>query len=202
MRFQDNLLFKPFARLWHVRVYMTIARFRMTKNIRLNGKLILAGIPKVRIIDSARLELGDSVTLTSHNDWYHVNIFAPCKLLADRPGATIRIGSQSRIHGACIHATKSVSIGERCLIAANVQIIDSNGHELSFPDVSNRINTIDQGREIVIEDDVWIGTGSVVLPGAHIESGSVVGAMSVVRGRVPKNTVVAGNPAIPVARKI
>ena len=201
MPLRESILFKLFARFWHIRVYLTIARFKRSKNIDLQGKLILTGIPIVRIIDTARLELGDSVTLTSHNDWYHVNIFAPCKLLADRPGAIIRIGKKSRIHGACIHATKSVSIGERCLIAANVQILDSNGHELSFSDVENRINTIDQGREIVIEDDVWIGTGSVVLPGTYIESGSVIGAMSVVRGRIPKNTVVAGNPAIPVARK-
>ena len=47
---------------------------------------------------------------------------------------------------------------------------------------------------IVIEDDVWIGAGSVLLDGVHIGAGSVVGANSLVRGIVPKMTIVAGNP--------
>ena len=50
-------------------------------------------------------------------------------------------------------------------------------------------------RPIVIEDDVWIGAGVVVLPGRRIGRGSIVGAGSVVAHDVPPFAVVAGNPA-------
>nr|WP_276612123.1 DapH/DapD/GlmU-related protein [Kineococcus vitellinus] len=52
-----------------------------------------------------------------------------------------------------------------------------------------------EDRPIVIEDDVWIGAGCIVLPGRRIGTGSIVGAGSVVVSDVPPWTVVAGNPA-------
>lgn len=49
--------------------------------------------------------------------------------------------------------------------------------------------------DIVIEDDVWIGAGAIVLKGVTIGEGSVIGAGSVVTKDVPPYAVVAGNPA-------
>lgn len=48
---------------------------------------------------------------------------------------------------------------------------------------------------IIIEDDVWIGANSVILPGVTIKKGAVVGAGSVVTKDVPSYAVVCGNPA-------
>jgi acetyltransferase-like isoleucine patch superfamily enzyme len=47
---------------------------------------------------------------------------------------------------------------------------------------------------IVIEDNVWIGANVSILSGAHIHSGSVLGAGTVVSSSIPKNSIVAGNP--------
>jgi len=49
--------------------------------------------------------------------------------------------------------------------------------------------------DIVLESDVWIGTGSVILPNVTIGEGAVVGANSVVTRSVPPYTVVGGLPA-------
>jgi acetyltransferase-like isoleucine patch superfamily enzyme len=49
--------------------------------------------------------------------------------------------------------------------------------------------------EVVIGDDVWIGAGSIVLPGSRIGRGAVIGAGSVVSGEVAEMTVAAGAPA-------
>jgi acetyltransferase-like isoleucine patch superfamily enzyme len=133
--------------------------------------------------------------INSSNAGYHVNMHSAVKLMADRPGARIHIGEGTRIHGSCIHAYRSITIGKRCLIAANCQIIDCNGHELSFDDVEARIHTTSDGRPVVIEDAVWIGANSIVLPGVRIGRGSVVAAGSVVVKDVPPMAVVAGNPA-------
>lgn len=50
-------------------------------------------------------------------------------------------------------------------------------------------------RDIFIGDNVFIGMRTVVLPGATIEDDVIIGAGSVVKGRIPKGTVWAGNPA-------
>jgi len=157
--------------------------------------LRLRGFPHVDIRNGARLEIGDDVVLNSLNFDYHVNMHSPVKLFADRPGARIRLGSRSRINGACLHAYESIDVGSGCLIAANTQIFDGSGHDLSFPDVSARIHTKGTATPIVIGDNVWIGANTLVLPGATIGEGSVIAAGSVVTGEIPPFVVAGGNPA-------
>ncbi len=163
-------------------------------NIEVNGKLILNGQPLIDIREGSTLSIGDGVTLNSKNTGYHINMHSPVKLYADRPGARIRIGEKTRIHGTCIHAYQSVEIGNNCLIAANCQIFDSDAHDLSFPEVENRINTRGESRPIKIEDNVWIGANSIILPGVTIGNGSVIAANSVVTKHVPPMVVAGGNP--------
>ncbi len=170
-------------------------RLSWQSNILLEGKITLLGAPMIDVRKGSKLTLGDGVILTSRNRGYHLNIAAPVKLFADRPGAEIRIGAETRIAGSCIHAWQSVTIGKRCLIAGNCQIVDSNGHDLSFADVANRLHTEGSSASIVIEDDVWIGANSVVLPGVRIGRGAVIGANSVVAANVPPMCVARGNPA-------
>lgn len=52
-----------------------------------------------------------------------------------------------------------------------------------------------EDRDIVVEEDVWLGANVTLLKGAHIGRGSVVGAGSVVRNEIPPYAVVTGNPA-------
>ena len=58
-------------------------------------------------------------------------------------------------------------------------------HHLDQPD----------SRDTVIGHDVWLGYGAMVLPGARIGNGVIVGAGAVVRGTIPDYAVVTGNPA-------
>jgi len=165
-------------------------------NIEIKGGLIITGIPIIDIREGSHLYIGDGVALNSRNEGYHINMHSPVKLFADRLGAQIRIGDKTRIHGTCIHAYQSVEIGSNCLIAANCQIFDGNGHDLSFSCVENRINTKGSSKPVVIEDNVWIGANSVILPGVKIGRGSVISANSVVTKDVPQMVVAGGNPAI------
>jgi len=129
---------------------------------------------------------------------YHINMHSPIKLMADMSGATIEIGSQSRIHGSCLHAWASIRIGKGCLIASNCQIFDSSGHALCLDLPNDRINSTDSAKPITIEDSVWIGAHSIVLPGVTIGYGSVIGAASVVTHDIPPGVLAVGNPARPV----
>jgi maltose O-acetyltransferase len=85
----------------------------------------------------------------------------------------------------------NLTIGNRVSIAPRVTLVTS-----SHPN-NSRIRgfaPLAQG-PIVIEDDAWLGTGCVVLPGVRIGRGAVVGANSVVLEDVPPLHIVAGQPA-------
>lgn len=164
-------------------------------NISLGKKVRFKGLPLIYVDKNAQLIIGNNVMINSDNSRYHLNMFTACKIIIDKPGAIITIGDNCRIHGTCIHAYKSVTIGKNCLIAANTQIIDGNGHELSFENVANRIKTVDDARPVVIEDNVWIGTSVIILPGVTIGAGSVIAAGSIVNKSIPAMVIAGGNPA-------
>ena len=164
-------------------------------NISLGKKVRFKRLPLIYVDKNAQLIIGNNVMINSDNSRYHLNMFTACKIIIDKPGAIITIGDNCRIHGTCIHAYKSVTIGKNCLIAANTQIIDGNGHELSFENVANRIKTVDDARPVVIEDNVWIGTSVIILPGVTIGAGSVIAAGSIVNKSIPAMVIAGGNPA-------
>lgn len=163
--------------------------------VKIKGQIRLKGLPIIDLSEGASITIENNVMLNSRNRSYHINLHSPVKLFADRPGAEITIGENTRIHGTCIHAYKKVSIGRNCLIAANTQIFDGSGHDLSFPNVENRINTKGNAKPVVIEDNVWIGANCIILPGASIGNGSVIAAGSVVVEDIPPFVVAGGNPA-------
>ncbi|WPH03093.1 Hypothetical protein R9X50_00596800 [Acrodontium crateriforme] len=109
-------------------------------------------------------------------------------------GTNLSLGKNVFINfNATILDTCKVTIGDRCLLAANVSLF-SGTHPLD-PDVRNGTKGPELGGEIHIEEDCWIGGNVTILPGVRIGKGSVVGAASVVTKDVPPYTVVAGNPA-------
>lgn len=167
---------------------------KMNTNVQFTN-LRLQGIPIIDTRNGGFISLQENILLNSRNTGYHMNLHSPVKLLADKPGAFIKIGKNTRIHGSCIHAQGIIMIGKNCLIGGNCQIIDASGHSLSFDDVDNRINTTGTVKSIKIDDSVWIGANSIILPGAHIGRGSVIGAGSIVTGTIPSMALAAGNPA-------
>jgi acetyltransferase-like isoleucine patch superfamily enzyme len=158
-------------------------------SLRIDGKLIL------NIKKDCKLIIGKNVRLNANNFSYHINMYSPNKILADRKGAVISIGDNTRIHATCLHAYKRIKVGKNCLIASNCQIFDGSGHDHSFSNVEKRIDTIGDSREIIIEDNVWIGANTIVLPGVKIGYGSIIAAGSVVIKDIPSMCIAGGNPA-------
>jgi maltose O-acetyltransferase len=112
----------------------------------------------------------------------------------------LRLGDDVFINrGVCIDAPAPVTIGDACLLGPYA-VINSGNH--AFADPEERIR--DQGHNcapIQIGDDVWLGAHVVVLAGATIGDGAIVGAGSVVKGNVPSRSVVAGRPAVEVGSR-
>lgn len=164
-------------------------------HIEVKNKINISGNPILVFKYNGKMILGDNVTLKSNNNSYHVHMYSPTKLMVDRKDAIIIIGENTRINGACIHAYNKIEIGKNCLIAANTQIFDGSGHDLSMDDPLNRINTIGNSKPIKIGDNVWIGINCIIMPGVNIGNDSVIAAGSVVVKDVPAKCLVGGNPA-------
>ena len=91
-------------------------------------------------------------------------------------------------YGLDIGCTDSIRIGSHTIIGPMVNLIDANFHPVDAEDRSG-------SRAIVVEDNVWIGRGCIVLPGVTIGSGSVIAAGSVVTRDIPANVLAGGVPA-------
>ena len=61
--------------------------------------------------------------------------------------------------------------------------------------ICSSIEYMDKKYSIILEDDIWIGSNSVILSGAHLSKGSVVSAGSVVSGFYPPYSIIVGNPS-------
>lgn len=140
----------------------------------------------------SNISIGNNVYLRGIAKGYQAGMVFPTSLLADVPNSKITIGDNCRINGAYIHAQKNISIGKNCVIASNVNIMDTNGHVVYS---NNRTRGRDEPREVVIGDNVWIGLNVVILKGTKIEKNSIVSAGSVVKGDFPANAIISGNPA-------
>ena len=176
--------------------FIFLIKIKLNKRVKCSKNVIFKKTPIVHVSKGAMLSIGDAVTLSSDNSRYHVNMFGRTKFIVEGNGTSIEIGDETRINGACLHARKRISVGRRCLIAANVQIMDSNGHGLFLDQPELRINSTGDSRPIDIGDDVWIGINVVILPGVKIGDGAVVAANSVVTKDVPAQSLVMGVPAV------
>ena len=124
----------------------------------------------------------------------------------------IQIGEDCYIgEGTRIWSEKNIVIGNRVLIAHNVDIHDCNDHPLEKRERHNHFLSIIKeghsedfdlnGREICIKDDVWIGFGACIMKGVTIGEGAVIAAHAVVTKDVPADVVVCVNPAYIIKRR-
>lgn len=113
-------------------------------------------------------------------------------------GSHIEVGKNFFANYNCtIIDVAKVTIGNNCQFAPNVAIYTA-GHPV-HPESRNSL--YEYGVEVTVGDNVWIGGNTVVLPGVHIGSNSVIGAGSVVTKDIPEWVVAGGNPC-KVIRKI
>jgi maltose O-acetyltransferase len=110
-------------------------------------------------------------------------------------GRNTHLGDHVYLNFSCVILDNNeVRIGDHVMIGPFVQIYTA-AHPLQ---AEPRIQGWEVAKPIVIEDNVWVGGGVILLPGVRIGRNAVVGAGAVVSRSVPADTVVAGNPARPI----
>ena len=133
------------------------------------------------VINAGSMEIGDRVRMEGTTVRLEIVCFREARLSIGE-GTFINYGSN-------ISATHAVSIGKNCAIGQYSIIMDNDYHQVGDHTRPGF------GRSVVIEDDVWLGARTIVLPGSHIGLGAVIGANSVVRGVIPAHSLAAGSPA-------
>jgi|SRR5215213_2091215 len=114
------------------------------------------------------------------------------------PHGEVEIGDYCTLAGPIISTDGRVAIGDYVLISYEVVIADSfiAVPPRTIPDA----NRPAPDASITVGDCAWIGTRAVLLSGARLGEGAIVGAGAVVNFEVPAYTVVAGSPARIVGR--
>ena len=125
-----------------------------------------------------------------------LTVFGPVGLVYH---GTIEVHKNAKLNlGACfiqsdiaIICAYKMTIGEGCIFARMCYILDSDHHQIL--DKNGKIKNYP--RETIIGDHVWIGAKTTVLKGANISTGCVVGANSIVSGKVDKHTLLRNEKA-------
>lgn len=147
------------------------------------------------MLDHSKLTIGDNFTFTSGESYNPLcrNIKG---CIAINKKAELTIGNNVGISSACIWVHKSIRIGNNVKIGGDTILLDSDCHSLYY--MHRRKDDIDHSnkkdKEIIIEDDVLIGTRCIILKGVHIGARSIIGSGSIVTKDIPADCIAAGNP--------
>lgn len=143
------------------------------------------------------VEIGNNCGIGRRKNAHIIGHFFPTKIIAKGLNASVRIGNNTNLNGVYIASRKSIEIGSNCRIAAGVVILDYNGHIVKS---SDRTCGQDNPKPIIIGNNVWIGTNSIILKGTSIGNNCVVSCGSVVKGHYEKNSIIQGNPGVVIGK--
>jgi acetyltransferase-like isoleucine patch superfamily enzyme len=111
----------------------------------------------------------------------------------------IEVGNDVSIgYGAVLLASESkIIIGNKVMFGPNVTVVGGD-HNTSV--VGRFMYDIyekkpDDDKDVIFEDDIWVGSGAIILKGVRVGRGSVIASGAVVNKNVPPYTIVGGIPA-------
>ncbi|MGF1496348.1 MAG: acyltransferase [Elainellaceae cyanobacterium] len=144
---------------------------------------------QVYVKNVGTIRLGNWVSLKSFRGG---SIHRTC-LYTHCEDSVIMVGDHCHLSGTVIHCRTTVTIGDHCMFAPGSKIMDNDSHRISI-DVKERRQP-PASAPVTIADNVWVGMNALILKGVTIGENAIVAAHAVVTKDVPKNTLVAGNPA-------
>ena len=192
------------CRIKIVREYWILYNGIMLKMNNIQFGLNCALFNSVYIRNNGIICIGDNFLMTSMGGYNPLCRNIKGAIVADKD-AIIRIGNHVHVSSPCIWARKRIVIGNDVKIGGDTIIIDSDAHSLNFLDRRFDRDEDDSrnacSREVVIGNDVLIGTRCLILKGVHIGDRTIIGAGSVVVCDIPEDSIAVGNPCR-VIRKI
>lgn len=180
--YYNRFIEKVLDTYWNIynKINLKLWNCKIGKNCKFQGKSHFRRYPE------SIITIGDDCQFISAKYGNFVGIYTPCQITTLLPNSSITIGRNCGFSATVITAAKSVRIGNNVRCGANTLITDTDFH------------TDDQragaDKEVVIEDNVWLGYGVKILKGVHIGANSIIGLGSIVTHDIPANVVAVGNP--------
>lgn len=122
------------------------------------------------------------------------------------PRGSVEVGAYTCLNACYLICDETITLGDHCLVGWGAVITDdwaahkvSASHRREALRIAARrpdrwIAPLAETRPVVIEDNVWVGFESVIMPGVRLGRGCIVGSRSVVLADVPPYAVVTGDP--------
>lgn len=137
------------------------------------------------------------IIVTGSNNSIHID--ECCELYnttihIDNIGGIIEIGCNTSIAGAMIASFEphKIAIGSDCMLSYGIEIRNTDSHKIIDMRSGEWLN---KGRPIYIESHVWLAARCTILKGSHIGHDSIIGANSLVSGKIPAHVIATGQPA-------
>ena len=150
--------------------------------------------PDARIYPSTR---GTRIVIGAHSS---IEPFAMIRCVGGR--GDVIIGEHCYVNPGCvIYSGNGVTMGNHVLLAPGVMVMPTN-HQWERRDVPTREQGFRPSKGgVVIGDDVWVGANAVLLDGARIGRGAIIGAGAVVAGEIPEYEIWGGSPCALLKRR-
>ncbi len=161
---------------------------RFANYISAGKNLIIEDNCEINGFSRRGIQFGDKVTIGSYA------IIRPTNFYGGEPGEGLKIGNNSNIGPySYIGCSGYIEIGNNVMMSPRVGLYAEN-HNFSTTDIPMKEQGVTR-QSIIIEDDCWIASNTVILAGVTIGKGSVIASGSVVNKSVPPYSIVGGVPA-------
>ena len=158
------------------------------RHVHHDGRLVIEDGVELQGTSHHGVRFGADVSLGSRT------AIRPSSYYGGPAGEGMTMGDRSSLGTGCfVGCSGTVTIGDDVMVGPHVMLFSEN-HVFAEPGRTIKSQGVERGT-LDIEDDCWIGAGSIVVSGVTVGQGSVVAAGSVVTHDVPAFAVVAGVPA-------
>jgi acetyltransferase-like isoleucine patch superfamily enzyme len=169
-------------------------KIKYCHRIRAGKTITIGDNVEINALSTEGITLGNNVTILR-------NTVIECTGNIKNMGEGLIIGSNVGIAQNCfIQVRGKVTIGSDVMFGPNVSIFSENH---GFADLDTPMISQPTIREaVIIEDDVWLGTRSIILSGVRIGKGSIIAAGALVNKDIPPYSIAAGVPAKVIRSRI
>jgi acetyltransferase-like isoleucine patch superfamily enzyme len=164
-----------------------------SKNIECDDVPMIKGA--AYIVNFGRCKVGKNLLIRSGFKYNPTGLRGGGFILIIEKGAVFSVGDNVGMSNCTIYCRQSISIGNGTLIGTDCKIYDSDFHSTNHADRAARPEIPGKCAPVEVGNDVFIGTGSIILKGVKIGDRSVIGAGAVVSTSVPSDELWGGNPA-------
>ena len=178
------------------KIYFFLNNIKYGKNFRVFNHLYL----KIHV--GALVQIGNNCTIMSGAGLNPLSRNIKTCIYVGKK-ATLKLGNDVGISSSTLWVKESVSIGNSVAIGADCIIMDTDAHNLDWKircseETNEYGESVDMvtaaSAPIVIEDNVLVGAGCIILKGVTIGARSIIGSGSIVTKDIPSDCIAAGNP--------